>query len=169
MAAASIPVGVALTVLNGYSAREAVRLLRLLVCAQVPNPKPKPPPPHQLPLRLIGCSTEWDLFMCERLHCRMPVRDCLETRGALWPSGKRRGHPKRIECQGCPVGKANAERVPTYRVRPPWQPTEVLSASQRMAKRARALVVLDEHEAGSLSPLSEAATLTPEDTTDWRA
>jgi len=44
----------------------------------------------------------------------------------------------------------------------------VLPNSQRMAKQARALVGLGDDEVVRVDPMAEAATLTPDDKTDWR-
>lgn len=166
-ARAVLPVGLVLAALDGRKPSEAVRLLRLLAEASIPPPAPLPL--FQPGFRWIG--VEWQTFRCERLRCSMPVRDCLEIRGAVWPSGKRKGCPKRRECQGCPVGEENAARVPAYPVKPPSQAPEVLPFSQRMAKRARALVGLEDDEVVRVDPMREAATLAcnPDDPNDWRA
>jgi hypothetical protein len=166
MAAPALKVGVLLAVVNGPgSARTKLELIRELAEASVRDPRTIPAPLWNPGLRWIGI--EWQTFRCERLKVTMPIRDCLETRGAKWPSGRRKGCPKRRECQGCPVGDKNAQAIPGYAVRPPWQPAEVLSPSQRMAKRARDLASIGYEE--PVDVLREAAALTPDDDNDWRA
>jgi hypothetical protein len=101
------------------------------------------------------------VFRCERLSCEMPIRDCLENRADLWPSGGPKGKPKRIECVGCPQGEVNALLVPTYRTRPATRPPEVLPPAQRAARARADLERLP--VGGGLCPMQEAATLTPDD------
>lgn len=125
--------------------------------AIVSPPKRKAPPLEQLVLACVE-------FTCERLRSPMQVGECLRRRGDVWPSGGRKGKQKNLECRGCQQGDFNAWACPGVVLRAPSQPPEVLPSSQRMAKRARALVTWEEGDA-----LSEVAAMTPTDETDWRA
>lgn len=109
-------------------------------------------------------------FECPRLHLEMPVRECLETRGAVWPSGGRKGTPKNPQCVGCGIGERFAYACPGIRLRPPSQPPEVLPTSQRMAKLARSLVGLGPEDTvrGPMDPLTEASMLSRDDHGEWR-
>jgi hypothetical protein len=137
-------------------------------------------PRYQRSLRIIvdapaeGPLREWDQVPC-RIHppgARPPiilVRACLNRQADVWPSGNRKGHPKKLECVGCPLGASYKARLPGYKPPPPSQPAEVLSREQREAKRR----FQQEHElddgGDSMSPLKEAAGMTPDDRNDWRA
>lgn len=160
----SIPVGVVLAAIDGRRPREAVRLLRLLAEAAIPSAQPLPL--WQDGIRWIG--VEWQTFRCEKLKASMPIRDCLVRRSRVWPSGGGKGCPRYAQCQGCQTGEENAGKCPGIVLPPSTLPRETLSPSQQKAKRARALVGLEDGEVVRVDPVREAATLTPDDATDWR-
>lgn len=146
--------------------RQALAMLRAgdragalaILAALFSHPWQPPESGDQLAFSFVASFT----FRCERLGIdRLPIRDCLERRGAVWPSGRRRGVPKSPQCAACPIGQSLARAVP-YRVRPPSQPPEVLPAAQRLAKMIHGLC-LDLGEPLEPSPMQEAAELTPDD------
>lgn len=151
-----------------YTDREVRELVRALALGALAPPKPPPLPLFQPGLRWLG--TEWQTFRCDRLRCSMPVKDCLDRRARVYPSGGSaggrggpRGRPVHHECQGCPVGEANARAVLGYIPRLSTRPPEVLPLSQRMARRARQLVGLEDGEPVQVDPLRLASSLTKDD------
>lgn len=162
--APSIPVSVVLAAIDGRKPEEAVRILVLLAEASIAPARPLPL--WQDGLRWIG--VEWQTFRCERLRSTMPIWDCLVRRSRVWPSGGGKGCPRYRECQGCPVGEENAAKCPGIVLPPSTMPRETLPPSQARAKRARALVGLDDGEVERLDPLRVASWMTPDDPNDWR-
>lgn len=71
-----------------------------------------------------GCSSQMYLpiiliqtFRCDRLNANaMRVKDCLDRRSRIWPSGNAKGAPTEQSqvCQGCGIGAYFAERLPMY-------------------------------------------------------
>ena len=122
----------------------------------------------QLALVLVLSLT----FRCRRLdRDDMAVKECLIRRTRVWPSGGGRGSPAPAAsaCIGCPVGAAWSTQVPCFTPPPSTLAAEVMSPTQREAKRHRASVGLEEDGAVRLDPMREAAGLTPDDGSDWRA
>jgi hypothetical protein len=123
-----------------------------------PRPKALTFRAEQVPLAfMLDCR-----FRCDRLDGTFRVRECLERRGAVWPSGKRKGAPKSPQCQGCRVGEAFAACFPGLELRPPSQAPEMLRGRRALT------IVMDEAPHG-YCPMAEAATLTPDDRDEWRA
>lgn len=107
-------------------------------------------------------------FRCPKLLTLMPVEDCLVRRSRIWPSGGGKGCPRHDECRACSTGEANALLRPDFVPPPSTLAAEVLSSSQRMAKRARALVGLGDDEVVRVNVLDVAARMTPDDSgTDY--
>lgn len=154
----TIEAKVALYLACGAAAGRLGTVLDFLEATVAPPPLPSEPATQCLDPDAIR-------FVCPRLHVEMAVRECLETRGSVWASGGRKGAPKRHECKGCNTGEAFAWACPGIQLRPPQDPPAVLPASQRMAKRAMALVVLG---AQDMDPMREAAMATPDDKGEWR-
>lgn len=147
-------------------ARDLVTAERIL-SALLDAPRPRRAPPYDYPL-LPGLDS---VFFCSRLRGHMSIEDCLVRRSRIWPSGAGRGCTRSPECAGCETGAENVGRAPGFVPPPSTIPAEVLSTSQRMAKRARALVGLSDDEVVRIDPLREASELpcNPTDETDWRA
>lgn len=130
------------------------------------------PPPYQSSFPLIEPRPTLGalLLATDRVPCRMGgmllVKTCLLIRSRVWPSGKRKGHPRQLACVGCPLGAEYAKRLPGYPLPPQSQPAEVLSPEQRRAKAACGTNAAGEH---GMDPMREAASLTPDDVNDWRA
>lgn len=107
-------------------------------------------------------------FRCLRLNATMSVKECLEKRGAKWVTGGRRGAPMSHECVGCETGNRHEWLCPGIRLRPAKEPPAVMPASQRLAKRARALTDPDCRVCADMDPLREAAMATPDDRSEWK-
>jgi hypothetical protein len=135
-----------------------------LLSALIDSPRRSKRPPDDYP-RLPGLDS---VFFCSRLKGHMAIEDCLVRRSRIWPSGGGKGCPRFDECRGCPVGEENVARAPGFVPPPSTMAPEVLSNSQRMAKRARALVGLEDDEVVRVDPMQEVARLTPDDGSDWR-
>lgn len=109
-------------------------------------------------------------FRCDRLNVdEMRIRDCLVRRSRVWPSGGGRGSaaPAATACVGCPVGAGWAARLPSFVPPKSTLAAEVLSPSQRAAKRAAWSEPTE--ESLRTDPMRDAAQLTPDDVNDWRA
>ena len=133
--------------------------------------------PYQRPLRIVmprpvGAGLrETDWVVC-RMGGLLLARACLVMRSRVWPSGKRKGRPMRLECVGCPFGAEYARRLPGFIPPPPSQPTEVLSPEQRAARakwKSTHETTDEVLQQGTLSPLTEAAMCSPDDESDWRS
>lgn len=104
-----------------------------------------------------------DLVLVEcKVGGTIPLRDCLTRRSRRYASGGQagqtragegrgtgigtggstagggpRGQRVNLECIGCPLGEAYAQRAPRFIPPPQSRPPEVLPASQRKAKAGR--------------------------------
>jgi hypothetical protein len=122
------------------------------------------PSPYQRSLPIIEPRPTLGARLLEydRVPCRMGgmllVRTCLLIRSRVWPSGRRKGHPRQLACVGCPLGEEYARRLPGYPLPAQSQPAEVLSPQQRLAKSAQT-----NGRSYALDPVCEAASMTPED------
>jgi len=142
---------------------------RLDVLAAPPSPRRPALPTAQLALILPAVALA-DPFTCPRLRGVMTIEDCLVRRTRTWPSGGGKGSPapEAMVCVGCETGSGWAVQLPNFKPPPSTMAPAVLPNSQRMAKQARALVGLGDDEVVRVDPMAEAATLTPDDKTDWR-
>jgi hypothetical protein len=138
-------------------------LLSLRALAHRPTPS-LDDPAEQL---LLGSA----LVEC-RVGGTIPLRDCLTRRSRTYPSGGRagaRGGPKgqlvNLECKGCPLGEAHAQRAPGFLPPAQSRPAEVLSPAQRQAKRRAQAEGRLRQESGALreDPLAVVASMTPDD------
>lgn len=111
-----------------------------------------------------------ELFAFDSVPCRLGgwllLKVCLDRRTDLWPSGKRRNCMRHPECEGCKIGEDYAARSTWHVPRKPTQPAEVLAPEQRKAKAKW----MAEHITlpADQDPMAEAASLTPDDDTDWK-
>jgi len=123
------------------------------------------PPPFQLSLPIIEPRPTLGALLLahDRVPCRMGgmllVKTCLLIRSRVYPSGKRKGHPRQPACRGCPLGVEYAKRMVGFPLPPQSMPAEVLSPAQRRAKAARAATA----PWSVLNPVLEAAGMTPDD------
>lgn len=143
-------------------APNALELLDLLLSEAAPRVEGNTyrPPPYQPSL--------W-LRPCDEVRCRLggtlfAVR-CADLQSARWPSGQRKGSPKHLQCVGCTLGARYLSRMPWYTPPKDSQPAEVLSPSQRRAKRrGRPDIEPDmDTDTGDDNPLRLAANMTPDD------
>lgn len=142
--------------------------LRLLEELAEPPPRSSPPASTQLALVVVLSLP----FHCKRLNRDdMPVRECLTRRSRTWAAGGGKGSaaPEATACKGCGVGMHWSVQLPRFRPPRSTLAPVVLPNSQRLAKRARALVNLGDDEVVRVDPLREAATMSPDDPNDWRA
>jgi hypothetical protein len=108
-------------------------------------------------------------FHCEAYDVDITAVDCIQRAKKVYPSGGRKNSPCWRQCAACEQGKAVALACPGIEIRPASQWPDVLPASQRMAKRAKALVAnYEPGETWSMDPMKEAATMSPDDTNDWK-
>lgn len=129
---------------------------------------------HQPRASLVG-PLEQLAFTFVYVECRVggviALRDCLTRRSRKYPSGGRAGRgggPKgqlvNLECKGCPLGEAYAQRAPGFVPPPQSRPAEVLPPKQRAAKaRAKAEGRLGPVGAQREDPLAVVAGMTPDD------
>jgi hypothetical protein len=122
------------------------------------------PSPYQRTLPILEPRPTLGARLLEhdRVPCRMGgmllVKTCLLIRSRVWPSGRRKGHPRQPACVGCPLGEEYARRLPGYPLPSQSQPAEVLSPEQRRAKAAQG-----SGRSYTADPIREAADMTPED------
>mgnify|MGYP003466026943 FL=1 len=137
--------------------------LRMLLALEAVPPIPTHVDPGQIALPLALYYP----FRCERLRVTMRVRDCLDRRSRIWPSGGGRGCLRHAECLGCPVGDGHAAGLPYYSPPPSTLAPAVLPPGQRRA-RDRWMREHETTDGATVDPLVEAAAMTPDDATDWR-
>jgi hypothetical protein len=107
------------------------------------------------------------VFHCDAYDVDLTAADCVQRARKVYPSGGRKDAPCWRQCARCEQGKAIALACPGVDIRPASQWPDVLPASQRMAKRAKALLDPEDKFTG-LDPYEEINLSQREDPNDWK-